>query len=450
MSKIITREELGKHTTKKDLWIAIHGKVYDVTSYSEDHPGGVDSLVEVAGSDATEEFEDLGHTSDAREIMERFLVGELEKTGDYDSGYVKLQRNLPPVPAKDRHEESKHHLYFDLTHMAVMSSVMLAGFVFMREYDRIHLPKTATTTAILRLLPYAVTTSVASIALVRLFAAFKKAFPGRKAYPAHYKVVEEVARPSTHSHAVLDPRQYLELPVQSKEMLSHNTAKYTLSLPKKTDVLGLPIGQHIAVRAVIDGKAVNRSYTPTSSNKDRGRLELVIKHYDDGLLTGRHLKNVKPGDKLQISGPRGHMRYRKGMCDNIGMLAGGTGITPMYQIIRAICENPKDNTKISLIYANQTEGDILLRKELNTFARTNSHQFKVHYVLGEPPKDWKYGVGRATPELVKEKFAAADANTKAMLCGPPGMVNAAKEWLVNLGFEKPRAVSKMEDQVFLF
>ena len=402
-------------TTDESI-IDLPDAVYDVTPYSEDHPGGVDSLVEVAGNDATEEFEDLGHTPDARELMERFLVGTLELNGEEDVDYVKIERHLPPPTQKDKPQDDKHHMHLDLTHMAVMSFAILASYIVIREYDHLHLPSTATSTAVLRLLPYAVTTSVVSIGLVKFTHWLKAAFPAKKPYLAHYKVMDEVARPSGTNHAVLNPREYLELNVESKEMLSHNTARYTLQLPRKDSVLGLPIGQHIAIRAVIDGQPVNRSYTPTSSNKDRGKLELVIKLYDDGQLTGKHLKHIDVGDRMHISGPRGHMRYRRGMCDNIGMLCGGSGITPMYQIIRAICEDPKDNTTISLIYANQTEADILLREELDAFAAKNK-QFQVYYLLGTPPKGWKFGTGRATQELVKEKFASADANTKAMLCG---------------------------------
>lgn len=56
-----------------------------------------------------------------------------------------------------------------------------------------------------------------------------------------------------------------------------NSTSYRYSLPKPTDVLGLPIGQHISVQAEIDGKQVMRSYTPTSSDDDKGHFDLLIK-----------------------------------------------------------------------------------------------------------------------------------------------------------------------------
>ena len=67
-----------------------------------------------------------------------------------------------------------------------------------------------------------------------------------------------------------------------------------------------------------------------------------------------------------------------------GMLAGGTGITPMYQVINAILRDPSDRTQLSLVSANVGEDDILLRRELDTLAATHDN-FRVHYVLNNPP-----------------------------------------------------------------
>ena len=74
------------------------------------------------------------------------------------------------------------------------------------------------------------------------------------------------------------------------------------------------------------------------------------------------------------------------------MIAGGTGITPMLQIIRAAMKNPLDLTKINLIYANVNEEDILLKKELDELAQTYSTRFAVYYVLNNPPAGWTGGV----------------------------------------------------------
>jgi cytochrome-b5 reductase len=194
---------------------------------------------------------------------------------------------------------------------------------------------------------------------------------------------------------------------------------------------------------------VSRSYTPVSNSKDQGYLELVIKVYPEGVLTN-YLAALQPNDLVHVRGPKGRMNYHRGLCKNLGMIVGGTGITPAYQIIRAICENPEDNTKVSLLYANHTEEDILLRGELARLQYQFPSKLSVWYVLSSPPEEWQYGQGRVTKDIIKNKLAAPSADSKVHLCGPHEMVVAMRKILIDLGFEPPRAMSKTDDQIFLF
>jgi cytochrome-b5 reductase len=72
-----TLEEVQKHNKPDDVWIILHNKVYDVTKYLEDHPGGSAILIEVAGTDATEAFEEIGHSDEARDELAQYHVGDL-------------------------------------------------------------------------------------------------------------------------------------------------------------------------------------------------------------------------------------------------------------------------------------------------------------------------------------------------------------------------------------
>ncbi|KAK3214507.1 hypothetical protein GRF29_19g387259 [Pseudopithomyces chartarum] len=81
--KTFTYSDVSAHSTKKDLYIVVHDKVYDSSSFVDEHPGGEEVLLDVGGQDATEAFEDVGHSDEAREILEGLLVGKLErKEGD--------------------------------------------------------------------------------------------------------------------------------------------------------------------------------------------------------------------------------------------------------------------------------------------------------------------------------------------------------------------------------
>jgi cytochrome b5 len=77
MSKTFTLEAVSKHNTKSDIYIIIHDKVYDVSRFLQEHPGGEEVLLETAGEDGTEAFEDIGHSDEARGTLEGFLVGDL-------------------------------------------------------------------------------------------------------------------------------------------------------------------------------------------------------------------------------------------------------------------------------------------------------------------------------------------------------------------------------------
>ncbi|ESO95612.1 hypothetical protein LOTGIDRAFT_144558 [Lottia gigantea] len=72
-------EEISKHKTAKSTWLVIHDEVYDVTKFLEEHPGGEEVLLEQAGGEATESFEDVGHSTDARELMKEYLIGKVHE-----------------------------------------------------------------------------------------------------------------------------------------------------------------------------------------------------------------------------------------------------------------------------------------------------------------------------------------------------------------------------------
>ncbi|KFB46995.1 AGAP002113-PA-like protein [Anopheles sinensis] len=69
--------DVASHNKPNDVWMIIHDKVYDVTKFLQEHPGGEEVLIEVAGKEASSEFDDVGHSTDAKESMKQFLVGEI-------------------------------------------------------------------------------------------------------------------------------------------------------------------------------------------------------------------------------------------------------------------------------------------------------------------------------------------------------------------------------------
>jgi hypothetical protein len=99
------------------------------------------------------------------------------------------------------------------------------------------------------------------------------------------------------------------------------------------------------------------------------------------------------------------------------MIAGGTGITPMLQIIRAALKNPQDKTKLSLIYANVNVEDILLKVELDELARAHPTRFTVFYVLNNPPSGWNGGSGFVGKDQIEKHLPNSSHDIKVLLCG---------------------------------
>jgi cytochrome-b5 reductase len=441
--------------------------VYDITNYVRDHPGGADVLVDVAGTDATAAYEDVGHSEDASEILETYLVGTVKDAHEFvQPKVVRVIKQSPSDAATPRSSSSTVKTATTITAALAAGALVYISFKNPRTLTDV---LASCSPASLRIsdtrLPYptflhggflggftVATLTCATIggAIGSQLSKFTKIESGFTKYRPHIKA-STVKKQDPHLvKGFLEPKTHKKLPLIQKDQLSSNVYRFVFQLPRSNDVIGLPIGQHVAIKAMVNGAAVSRSYTPTSNNLDLGRLELVIKCYPDGLLTGQYLASLEVGDKVEFRGPKGGMKYHNGLCKKIGMIAGGTGITPMYQLIRAICEDDRDTTEISLIYANRTEEDILLRRELEAFARRYPKNFKLWYMLDHPADGWAYGKGFVTPEVMAARLPGPAVDTKIMLCGPPGMVNASKRSLVAAGFDAPGAVGKMSDQIFCF
>jgi len=305
-----------------------------------------------------------------------------------------------------------------------------------------------------------------------------------------YGVIVAECRPASRLHKPLpndiDPtKTFLEGRVEKKvkllvrEQLSHDTALLRFGLGDPNRILGLPLGKHIKVHlpnvvGTVPGKwnnrddpeagqsVVTRAYTPTSSDKDIGYVDLLVKIYQpktvaafpDGGKVSHQLGKIALGDEITISGPWGLVEYlgrsKIKVGRNIvtkrfvGMMAGGSGITPMLQILRAALEDREDATKFSLIYANQTENDILCRATLEDLEQRFPSRFRLHYTVDRAPQggNWKYSVGFIDAPMITEHMPPKGDDTVIFACGPPPMIEfACKKNLEKLGYSKEQFVA---------
>jgi len=248
-----------------------------------------------------------------------------------------------------------------------------------------------------------------------------------------------------------------------KTRVTHNTSKLRFALQTPDTVLGLPCGNHLSFRFFEKNAEsdemdeIRRTYTPISSDRDLGFFEFMIKTYDNGKMT-QHLDQLVPGrDSMEIRGPIGHINYKRpgffsikrGRESNnfrvkhIGMVCGGTGVTPMLQLIAEIVANSKDRTQVSMIFGNVSIDDILLKSELEAI-REKHDNVHIRFIIDKAPTDgreWNEDVGYVTVDIMEKWLFPAAKDTITLLCGPPIMCKIVKGNLLKMGHEKDRVVS---------
>ncbi|KAG2382709.1 hypothetical protein C9374_005289 [Naegleria lovaniensis] len=123
-TRTITKQELEEHNedNAKAQWIVVDGKVYDITDYKHEHPGGEDILLEHAGADASEAFENVGHSKDARNRLKSLLVGEL-------AGYKSSSSADETTTSSSSNEASSDSSMVKIL-LAVGVAVVLGGIYF--------------------------------------------------------------------------------------------------------------------------------------------------------------------------------------------------------------------------------------------------------------------------------------------------------------------------------
>eukprot|EP00301_Raphidiophrys_heterophryoidea_P019712 c4589_g1_i1.p1 GENE.c4589_g1_i1~~c4589_g1_i1.p1 ORF type:complete len:303 (+),score=65.95 c4589_g1_i1:46-909(+) len=260
---------------------------------------------------------------------------------------------------------------------------------------------------------------------------------------------KNAARKGANNFALKGPTIPVLFKLREVIPITHNTKIYRFSLPSPTSRLGLPVGKHFTTHAVINGEEVSRPYTPTTSDHERGYVDLLIKVYPNGVMS-RHIDSLKVGDNLQVQGPKGMLAYlgrgrvkisgkNEQIYTSLNMVCGGTGITPMLQVIRAILRDTNDTTSIRLIFGNVTEEDILLREELGSLSKDK--RFSVFLTLDKPPQGWTQGSGFVTEAMMRERLFEPSPNTLCLFCGPPPMVNGGKATMEKMGYSKDNIFS---------
>jgi cytochrome-b5 reductase len=218
--------------------------------------------------------------------------------------------------------------------------------------------------------------------------------------------------------------QWTDLKLVKAEVLSSDTKRYTFALPDPDQVSGLVTASLLLAKYVTPkGSNVVRPYTPVSDHEQKGTIEFVIKTYPNGKF-GNHIQSLKENDTVSFKGPITKFKYEANQYKDITLIGGGSGITPLYQLLHEITKNPTDKTKVHLIYGNKTAKDILLKKELDEVAAKHPDQVKLTYFLDKADEGVKAEIGYITKDWLKSNIVGPESTHKIYVCGPSPLYNA--------------------------
>jgi ferredoxin-NADP reductase len=245
-------------------------------------------------------------------------------------------------------------------------------------------------------------------------------------------------------------RDWQSFRVSGRMVANPESDRIVIFLTLNVSTLDLPTGSHVKLRMYKeDGKEIVRSYTPTRFN--RGECEIMFRVYPQGIMTPL-LEKLRVGDTVEMMGPTGLERYAtegsgtftrgsgkiwRGI-KYVGMISGGTGITPMLQIANHVLQDSADNTKLSLLSFTNTVADIMLGDTLRSLAKNSRGALKLKFITSHGSNhelslhsDVELGSMRSMSinDLERLLNVPTGAETMICICGPDGFVTAAQEKL---------------------
>ena len=252
----------------------------------------------------------------------------------------------------------------------------------------------------------------------------------------------------------LNPRQWFSAPLTGKRAVSSDTVILTFQLQHSAQTLGLPVGQHLMIRlkdpfSPSGRDALVRSYTPISATTKQGHLDVLVKLYlDTAATTGgkmsKGLHSLAMGATADFKGPIGKFEYKgRGRCvvsgrerhvKQFAMICAGSGITPIFQVFRAVMQDRGDRTRCTVLNGNRMVEDILCREDLEALLKGNEDRGEVIHTLTKAPYGWKGLVGRIDGELM-EKHCKRDGDTMVLICGPEALEKSVHKALKEQGWD---------------
>ncbi|CAI9731576.1 NADH-cytochrome b5 reductase-like [Octopus vulgaris] len=256
-----------------------------------------------------------------------------------------------------------------------------------------------------------------------------------------YRLSSEIQNVET----LLSPVAYKPFVLRNIQQVTKDSFCYRFCAPTEHP-LNINLGQHVILRATLQGEEIFRQYTPISDMEAPGYFDLLIKLYPTGLMS-QHIKDWQLGTVAEFKGPFGSfsenlLKKWPRLC----LLASGTGIAPMSAIVKSILNDEDNETVIQLLFASRFYEDILLKEDIESWA--DYWNFRVLYCLSQEqessnldPYEERLHFGRITKTLIESKVEDV-ANNFFLICGSRVFNKDMANFLTELGLS--------EEQYFIF
>jgi ring-1,2-phenylacetyl-CoA epoxidase subunit PaaE len=239
---------------------------------------------------------------------------------------------------------------------------------------------------------------------------------------------EQVSRP----HAAFHP-----LRVADVEQLTPDAVAVTFAVPPelRADYAFAP-GQHLTLRAFVDGEEIRRSYS-ICSPPSSGRLRIAIKRLEGGVFSGHALEQLRVGDALDVMRPAGRfgVRLDPANAKHYAAIVAGSGITPVLSILESVLET-EPASRFTLVYGNRNAGSVMFLEELADDKDRYPDRLQIVHVLSREERDAELLTGRVDAVKLDRLLATilpAEDVDDWLLCGPFEMVEQVRDELISRG-----------------
>ncbi|WKX92740.1 hypothetical protein Q1695_010627 [Nippostrongylus brasiliensis] len=457
----VDHDELMKHNTREDCWIHIFGQVYDVTTYLEFHPGGIPELMRAAGTDATDLFNQFHAWVNYENMLKSCLVGRF--TGD-------LSKLPQPGPSTTGESQSISAQLNALIMKGKQTGSETYGISIEKKEKSLKLRSDKWNSSNLGLANVLVDVSASKKHIRLVIRAYGQSgfevkwedVPLDSETPTYtvsvfdgyvwikFDTVDIESALSTSKHQVRQSPlvSYHECTVEEKRQVSRDTILLVLRLPEGL-YFPVALGKHVSFKVRKGASVLYRPYTPIGfgslperfedfervSCTGAAKLTFMIKIYEQGICTPS-LEKLNIGDSIEFSEPIGNIDLSPWTSPKFGllMLAAGTGLTPMVNIISArllkSSDEGLDSSSTELLLFNKSEEDIVSDDWLPM--KWTDERMKIEHILSAPSEKWSGRVGRITAQMLPE----SQDSLRVLICGPDGFIATASKLLQDAGYRK--------------